>query len=71
MKEPRTNSGDISNNLEVKLLKQEVDITPLSYYQLEKPYQEHPNSNNSSYVEVKYEPSVNNMCSCSSKGIAK
>lgn len=71
MKEPRTNSIDISNNLEVKLLKQEVDIAPPSYYQLEKRHQEHPNFNNSSHVEVKYEPSMNSMCSCSSKGIAK
>jgi hypothetical protein len=60
VKEPRINSRDISNNLEVKLLKQEVDITQ-PYYQIEKFYQEHPNSSNSSYVELKYEPSVNNM----------
>lgn len=71
MKEQRTSSRDISNNLEVKLLKQEVDITPPYYYQLEIPHQEHPNSNNSSYVELKYELSMNNMCSCSSKGIVK
>ena len=71
MKEPRTKSRDISNNLEVKLLKQEVDITPPSYYQFEKPHQEHPDSNNSSHVEVKYEPSMNNMCSCSSTGHSK
>jgi hypothetical protein len=70
VKEPKTNSRDISNNVEVKLQKQEVDITVPSYYQLEKPYQEHPNSNNS-YIEVKYEPSMNNMCSCGPKGIAK
>jgi hypothetical protein len=61
VKEPRTNSRDVSNNLEVKLLKQEVGITQSSYYQLEKPHQEHANFNNSSHVEVKYEPSMNNV----------
>jgi hypothetical protein len=59
VKEPRTNIRDVSNNLEVKLLQQ-----------LEKPNQELPNSNNS-HVEVKYELSMNNICSCGSKGIEK
>jgi hypothetical protein len=61
----------MSNKLEGKLLEWKVDIAPPSCHQFEKPHQEHPDLNNFSHVEVKYETSMNNTCYCSSKGIAK